>query len=231
MLNLVILGPSGAGKGTQAERVSKRYGIYRISTGELLREGIKEETDLGKKAKEYVRKGILVPDPLMLELIKKRLGKLKNGFLLDGFPRTLPQGEGLEEILKEARIGLSGVLSLKVGEETLIRRLSHRRICSRCGTPFNLATSPSREEGKCDRCGGSLIQREDDREEIVIRRLRVYQEKTSPLEEYYRRKNLLYPMEGEGGIREVEERMERVIQKILEGYGKEKGDSGRRNCS
>lgn len=180
-----------------------------------MRKGIKEGTELGKKAKATVEKGALVPDSLMLDLIRECLEGLRNGFILDGFPRTLQQGKELEGMLNEGGTPLSGVLSLEVEEKVLVERLTRRRICSHCGALFNLLFSPPREEGKCDRCGGSLIQREDDREETVRRRLMVYEKETSPLKEFYRGKSLLHPVGGEGEIQDVGIRLDQRIQKIL----------------
>jgi adenylate kinase len=218
-LRLVILGPPGSGKGTQAARLSSKFEIKRISTGDLLRDGIKKGTDLGKKSKEYVEKGNLVPDSLMLGLIRECLQSLKGGFILDGFPRTLPQGEELEDLLMKRNTPLLGALSLEIAENALIHRLTQRRICNQCGTLYNLVTSPPRENGKCDRCGGGLLQREDDLEDTVRKRLVVYKNETFPLKEFYNKKDILFPVEGEGKIEEIGNRMEKIIQGIAQVYG------------
>jgi adenylate kinase len=216
---LVILGPPGSGKGTQAARLSSKFEIKRISTGDLLRDGIKNGTDLGKKSKEYVEKGSLVPDALMLGLIRECLQSLKGGFILDGFPRTLPQGEELEDLLMERNTPLMGVLSLEVAKDALIHRLTQRWICNQCGTLYNLVSSPPKDSGKCDRCGGGLIQREDDLEDTVRKRLIVYENETFPLKEFYINKGILFSVEGEGEIEEIGNRMEKVVQEVAQVYG------------
>jgi len=204
-MRLVILGLPGSGKGTQSTRISKRFGIPQISTGDILRQAVKEGQDLGRKARRYMEQGQLVPDALMAELVILRLQAkdCQRGFILDGFPRTIAQAKTLDGLLKEKNIALDAVLRLQVSAESVIQRLSHRRLCSRCGADYNLLSNPPKEEGRCDRCGGSLRQREDDQAKTVARRLQVYQRQTKPLETYYRDRGILLVFEAERGVEEV----------------------------
>jgi len=204
-MRLVILGLPGSGKGSQSRKISERFGIPQISTGDILRQAVKEGTELGRKARRYMKQGQLVPDLLMAKLVVQRLeeGDCQRGFILDGFPRTIVQAETLDDLLKKKNMALDAVLKLQVSDETVIRRLSHRRLCSRCGADYNLLSSPPKEEGVCDRCGGSLYQREDDREETIARRLQVYHLQTKPLETYYRDRGTLLVFDAEGGVEGV----------------------------
>lgn len=168
-MRLILLGAPGAGKGTQAEYLSKRFSIPHISTGDILRENVKNETELGKKAKEYMDKGLLVPDEIVIEIVKDRLSKedCKNGFLLDGFPRTIAQAEALDKVLEELGQKIDKVLNIEVPDEKILERMSGRRICKNCGASFHVIYRPPQKEGVCDVCGGELYQREDDKEETV----------------------------------------------------------------
>jgi adenylate kinase len=204
-MRLVILGLPGSGKGTQSIKISKKLGIPQISTGEILRQAVKEEQGLGIKANRYMKQGQLVPDDLMAELVIHRLQArdCREGFILDGFPRTIAQAETLDGFLKEMDMALDAVIKLHVSDESVIRRLSHRRLCSRCGADFNLLSNPPKQEGLCDHCGGSLYQRTDDRAETIARRLQVYQRQTKPLEAYYRDRGALLVFDAEKGVEEV----------------------------
>ncbi|WP_213698503.1 adenylate kinase [Acetomicrobium sp.] len=192
-MRMIFLGPPGAGKGTQAVKLASKYGIAHISTGDMLRYHVKNGTDLGEKAKAYMDSGRLVPDDLIIEMVKERLEEedAKRGFILDGFPRTVNQAEALEKLLKSKDITLDAVVLFDVDEETLVRRLSGRRICPNCNAIYNVHNSDYPEDGRCKRCGNGLIQRDDDRPEVVRRRLKVYEEETAPLLDYYRNKGSL----------------------------------------
>ncbi|ADL42168.1 adenylate kinase [Caldicellulosiruptor obsidiansis OB47] len=201
-MRLILLGAPGAGKGTQAEYLSKRFSIPHISTGDILRENVKNETELGKKAKEYMDKGLLVPDEIVIEIVKDRISKedCKNGFLLDGFPRTIAQAEALDKVLQELGQKIDKVLDIEVPDEKILERMSGRRICKNCGASFHVIYRPPQKEGVCDVCGGELYQREDDKEETVKKRLEVYHAQTQPLIDYYKAKGLLVVVYGQEEI-------------------------------
>ncbi|MDD2215291.1 MAG: adenylate kinase [Eubacteriales bacterium] len=187
MFRLVLLGPPGAGKGTQAVKIAEKYQIPHISTGDIFRKNVKEGTPLGKKAKEYMDKGELVPDKLVVELVTDRLdaADCKNGFLLDGFPRTVFQAEKLDQYLEVKGIALDKVIDISGDEEVLLERMIGRRVCRACGAPYHIKNMPPKEEGICDICGGEVYQRADDTEETVRNRFQVYQKQTMPLIAYY----------------------------------------------
>lgn len=187
MLRTVLLGPPGAGKGTQAVRIVEKYNVPHISTGDIFRENIKNGTELGKKAQEYMNKGELVPDDLVIEIATTRLlaDDCKNGFLLDGFPRTVYQAEKLDAFLEEHGMKLDKVIDIEVEKEELITRLTGRRVCKACGASFHVVNIPPKTEGICDNCGGELFQRADDTVETVENRIAVYSEQTMPLVDYY----------------------------------------------
>jgi adenylate kinase len=212
-MRLVLLGPPGAGKGTQAKRIAERYQIPHISTGDILRENLREQTELGLKAKTYMDKGELVPDELLIDLIKERLSQpdCAKGFMLDGYPRTLPQAEALKQILKDAPLDV--VLNIDVPDEELITRLSGRRMCQ-CGASYHIKFNPPKQEGVCDVCGGMLYQRDDDREEAIRNRLQVYHKQTQPLIDYYTGASLLKTVDGTGSIDEIFD----AITRILDAY-------------
>ena len=187
MFRLVLLGPPGAGKGTQAVKIAEKYQIPHISTGDIFRKNVKEGTPLGKKAKEYMDKGELVPDELVVELVADRLdaADCKNGFLLDGFPRTVFQAEKLDQYLEAKGIALDKVIDISADEEVLLARMIGRRVCRACGAPYHIKNMPPKKEGICDICGGEVYQRADDTEETVRNRFKVYQKQTMPLIAYY----------------------------------------------
>ncbi len=204
-MKLVILGPPGAGKGTQAEYIVKRYNIPHISTGDIFRENIKNNTELGKKAKSYMDKGLLVPDDLVIALVEDRLNKddAKEGFLLDGFPRTVAQAVSLDSILDKNDDKLTKVINISVDPEILIERAVGRRVCKTCGMTYHIKFNPPKEEGVCDKDGTKLIQRDDDTEETVKTRISVYFDQTAPLIDYYRAQNLLIDIDGAKDIDKV----------------------------
>jgi len=196
-MKLVIFGPPSAGKGTQAQKLSKQYGIPQVATGDLLRKAVADKTPLGLKIKSYLDQGKLGPDEVIVQLIKERVAKpdCKKGFLLDGFPRTMGQAKELEKMTD-----IDLVLSIVVDFESLVERAVGRRTCPKCSAVYHIKFNPPMNEGVCEKCGSKLIQRDDDREETVRNRLKVYQEQTAPLIEYYRKKGKLVDIDGSGGI-------------------------------
>jgi adenylate kinase len=209
------MGPPGAGKGTQAEKVVAAFGIPHISTGDAFRQAMQEGTPLGRKAKEYVDQGLLVPDDVTNGIVRERLRQddCRNGFLLDGYPRTIAQAEALDEMLGEMGKRLEHVINLKVDRGLLLARLTGRRICKKCGATYHMVFNPPKREGVCDKCGGELFQRSDDTEEKVGTRLDEYVNKTAPLLDYYREKGLLREVDGEQDI----DRVTAAIAAILRG--------------
>jgi len=200
-MNVVLLGSPGVGKGTYAEMLSKKYKIPKISSGDLFHEAIRNETELGKKVQGYVSRGELVPDEVVIKLIKERLEKddCRDGFFLDGFPRTINQAEALDKFKK-----IDKVLNFVASEEEIISRLSGRRTCNKCGSIFHVKNKPPKIEGICDYCGGELYQRTDETPETIKNRLQVYHEKTKPLIDYYRRKRLLAEIDANYGYSEID---------------------------
>lgn len=201
----MLMGLPGAGKGTQADRITEAVHIPHISTGDMFRQAVKEETPLGREAKSYLDEGQLVPDRVTIGIVRDRLAKddCAKGFMLDGFPRTVPQAEALDEMLKEMGKTLDHVIYIEVAEEELLKRLTGRRICQDCGATFHVVFNPPKEEGVCDRCGGQLYQREDDTEKTVAKRLSVNMEKTRTLVGYYEKQGNLRPIDGEKSIDSV----------------------------
>ena len=204
-MRAVLLGPPGAGKGTQAVRLVEKYGVPQISTGDIFRKNIKEGTELGKKAQEYMNAGGLVPDELVVDLVKDRLMQddCANGYLLDGLPRTIAQAEQLDEFLKEQGTKLDAVINFEVGYDTLMERLTGRRLCKACGASYHIKNFPPKTDGVCDKCGGELIQRDDDTEETARKRIEVYEESTAPLIEYYTKSGDLKNFNAEKDASEV----------------------------
>ena len=206
-MNLILLGGPGAGKGTQAKKLIDKYGIPQISTGDILRAAVKEGTEMGRKAKEYMDAGKLVPDAVVIGIIKDRLAQpdCKKGFILDGFPRTVPQAEALDKVLAGLGSKIDHVISIDVDEEALVTRLTGRRTCKNaaCGQMFHIKFTPPKKEGVCDKCGGELYQRDDDNETTVRSRLATYNQATKPLIDYYTKEGLVRPITGVGGIEEI----------------------------
>lgn len=206
---VVLLGPPGAGKGTQAKLLQDKFGVCQISTGDILRKAVAEQTPLGKEASQYINRGALVPDSVIVDLVAARLKEkdCEKGFILDGFPRTIPQAKSLDAILKQRGIGLNSVLSVQVPQDVVIERLAGRRTCRSCGALSHVTFSPPKKAGICDRCGGELYQRDDDREETIAHRLKVYDDQTAPLLDYYRGQGLLREIDGVGAVDEIRARV------------------------
>jgi adenylate kinase len=217
-MNLVLLGPPGAGKGTQAERLGEEFKLPHVASGDLFRENLKNKTELGMLASRYMNKGELVPDDVTIAMIRDRLERpdYENGVILDGFPRTLAQAEGLKEILAGMGRKLDGVLYIAVPDEELVDRLSGRRICRRCQTPYHVQFNPPKEQGVCGTCGGELYQRDDDKPETVRARLEVYHQQTSPLIDFYRQFGLLIEVDGSGDIEKVSSALSAAAHSLTE---------------
>ena len=213
-MHIILMGPPGAGKGTQAANLVKRYGILHISTGDMFREAVKEGTPLGKEAKSYMDAGKLVPDEVTIGIVRERLSKpdCKKGFILDGFPRTVEQADALTEILADNGIKLTGVLNISVPAADLIERAIGRRICKNCGHSFHVKFNPTKVEGVCDDCGGTTYQRADDSEETMKSRLSVYESSTRPLIEYYKKAGVYKEIDGRQDIAKVEADLAAVLE-------------------
>lgn len=208
-VRVVLLGPPGAGKGTQGKLLRDRFEACQISTGDILRKAVADKTPLGKEAESYLSRGELVPDDVIVRLVGERLKQkdCANGFVLDGFPRTLPQAESLEEILKTMALPLNAVLSIQVPHDVIVQRLAGRRNCQNCGALYHVNFDPPSNGETCDRCGGGLQQRDDDREETITTRLRVYESQTAPLANYYRERGKLREINGVGKVEDIEKRI------------------------
>ncbi|MBW1678770.1 MAG: adenylate kinase [Deltaproteobacteria bacterium] len=212
-MNIILLGPPGCGKGTQAKMLTEKYQIPQISTGDILREALKKETPLGLKAKTYMDSGKLVPDEVVIGIIQDRLKQSdgQDGFILDGFPRTVIQAEALDNTLMEMEKKIEHAVSITVEGEELLRRLTGRRTCRACGRMFHVLFNPPQKEGVCDACSGELYQRDDDKEKTIRNRLNVYNQQTAPLIDYYQKKTLLRTIEGIGKIEDIFKKIEEVL--------------------
>jgi adenylate kinase len=204
-MKLILLGPPGAGKGTQARQLAHQWDVPQVATGDMLREAAQKGTRLGLEAKRYMDRGALVPDEVVIGLVDERLRQpdAGRGFVLDGFPRTVMQAEALDRLLGERGLELDRVIFIDVSRDELLRRLTGRRVCRQCGTAFHVLFDPPATSGRCDRCGGALYQREDDAAPAVAQRLEVYADQTAPLLDYYRRRSLLTEITGEGKVDQV----------------------------
>ncbi len=204
-MRLVLLGAPGAGKGTQAKKLIEKYGIPQISTGDILRKAVADATPLGKEAKSYMDKGELVPDSVVIGLVKERIVQddCKRGYILDGFPRNTSQADALDKVLAEMNAPLDVALSVDVDKDYLMKRLTGRRTCKACQQMYNVFFSSPLKEGVCDKCGGELYQRDDDKEETIKKRLDVYESQTAPLIKYYSGKGILHSVQGEGSIDDI----------------------------
>lgn len=214
-MRLVLLGAPGAGKGTQAKKLIEKYGIPQISTGDILRKAVADGTPLGKEAKSYMDRGELVPDKVVIGLIEERLkeGDTQKGYILDGFPRNTAQAETLDRLLNDLGMSLDFALSVDVPREDLLKRLTGRRTCKNCQQMYNIYYSPPRKDGICDKCGGALFQRDDDKEETIRRRLDVYDAQTAPLIDYYKKKGILKSVMGVGSIEEIFGRVCAILER------------------
>ncbi|NCU18111.1 adenylate kinase [Pallidibacillus pasinlerensis] len=215
-MNLILMGLPGAGKGTQAEKIVEKYHIPHISTGDMFRQAVKDETELGLKAKSYMDKGELVPDEVTIGIVRERLSKedCNNGFLLDGFPRTVPQAESLEQILTDLNKKLDYCINIHVNKEILMERLTGRRICKSCGSTYHLVFNPPAKENVCDKCGGELYQRADDNAETVENRLDVNLKQQQPLLDFYKDKGYLVTVDGQQHIDQVFQDVDALLSKL-----------------
>lgn len=212
-MNLILLGPPGAGKGTQAKMMIDTYQIPQISTGDILRAALKERTPLGLKAKEYMDKGLLVPDEVVIDIIRERLKEpdCRKGYILDGFPRTVAQAQALDKVLNDMQSAIDHVISIEVDKGELLKRLTGRRTCRQCGRGYHAIFDPPLNKDLCDKCQGELYQRDDDNEDTVRNRLDVYDSQTFPLIQYYKEKNLVRSIDGQGSIQQIFERIAKVL--------------------
>ncbi|MBI5585709.1 MAG: adenylate kinase [Deltaproteobacteria bacterium] len=212
-MNIILLGPPGAGKGTQAKMMIEKYQIPQISTGDMLRAALKERTPLGLKAKEYMDKGALVPDEVVIGLIQERLKEpdCSKGYILDGFPRTVAQAEALDKVLAGLGSKIDHVISIEVDKSDLLKRLTGRRTCRQCGAMYHVIFTPSLNKDLCDKCQGELYQRDDDNEDTVRNRLEVYDAQTFPLIQYYQQKGLVRKIEGVGSIQQIFENIVKTL--------------------
>lgn len=214
MRNFILLGPPGAGKGTQAKILVKKYCIPQISTGDILRAAIKEQSPMGLKAKGYMDEGALVPDAVVIGIVEERLAKqdCDNGFILDGFPRNVEQADALKEMLARMNKGIDHVVSIEVDKVELLKRITGRRTCRSCGRGYHIAFDPPRSASICDECGGELYQRDDDREDTMGKRLDVYEEQTAPLIAYYAKESLLRSVRGTGSIDDIQNEIVSIVE-------------------
>lgn len=210
-MNVILFGAPGAGKGTQSEILIDRNGMTQISTGDLFRAAIKGQTELGKKAQEFMDKGQLVPDNIVIGMVEEVLQKGVKNFILDGFPRTVAQAQALDELLKKMNLSIGKAIFLEVPMKILMDRLTGRRVCKNCGTVYHIVSKPTKTEGKCDVCGGEVIQRNDDKAEVIETRLKTYQEFTSPLKEFYKKEDKYIEVDGNRDAEEVYKEIEKII--------------------
>jgi len=214
VFTLILLGPPGAGKGSQGKSLSETYKIPQVSTGDILRAAVRDKTELGIKAKSYMDKGELVPDSLVVEIVAERLRKndCHNGFILDGFPRNILQAKAVEKILAGLGKKIHYIINIEVPRKEIIKRLSGRRVCRNCGEGYHLIFNPSVDDKRCDKCKGELYQREDDKEDTIEARLKVYEEQTAPLIDFYRKKGALISIDGVGGFKDITEKIVNAIE-------------------
>ena len=215
-MTLILMGPPGAGKGTQAELIKASYPVTHISTGDMFRDAVQEGTELGLKAKSYMDKGQLVPDEVTIGIVEERLAQpdCKEGFLLDGFPRTTAQAEALDEVMSKQQRRIEAAINISVPEEVLIQRTTGRVSCTRCKSVYHVVFNPPQQSGICDKCGGELIQRSDDEEETARKRLQVYQQQTSPLLDYYEEHGILHNIDGNRDAMQVFADIQEVLASI-----------------
>ena len=215
-MRLIIFGPPGAGKGTQASRIAGKHSLLHISTGDMLRAAVREGAELGKLAKSYMDRGELVPDDVVIGIIKQRITKAdsKDGFMLDGFPRTIPQANALDEMLDEEGLKIGAVISIEVDDEEVVKRISGRRVCEKCGAMYHIIFDPAKNSSYCDKCDGKLYQRDDDSEDVVRNRLQVYRTQTEPLKEFYKKTGILKSVLGTGTVEEVFSEIERILKTL-----------------
>jgi adenylate kinase len=213
-LHAVLLGPPGAGKGTQARLLGEKFEACQVSTGDILRKAVADQSPLGKEASDYIKRGALVPDSVIVNLVAERLKQkdCQQSFILDGFPRTIQQAQGLEKILRKMGLGLQSVLLVQVPHAVIVERLAGRRTCKNCGALYHLNFNSSTKEGTCDRCGGELLQRDDDREETISARLKVYENQTAPLIDYYRERGILREIDGVGSVEDIRRRLIQALE-------------------
>lgn len=211
-MSLILFGAPGAGKGTQSELLIKRLGMTQISTGDLFRAAIKGQTDLGKKAQEYMDKGQLVPDSIVIGMVEEVLQKGVKEIILDGFPRTVAQAQALDELLVKMNLSIGKAIFLEVPMKILMDRLTGRRVCKNCGSVYHIVSKPTKMEGKCDSCGAEVIQRNDDKAEVIETRLKTYEEFTSPLKEFYKKAGKFTAVDGNRGTEEVYTEIEKIIK-------------------
>jgi adenylate kinase len=212
-MHLILFGAPGVGKGTQAKHICARYGIPQISTGDILRNAVKDKTDLGKQAAAVMEKGALVPDAIILGIIRERIQETDcaNGFILDGFPRTIAQAEGLDQLMADLRLPALKCIEISVPDAQLIKRLTNRRLCQNCGSDYNLITNPPPANMQCTKCGGSIIQRKDDNEETIKNRLGVYHDQTAPIKAFYQQKGIFYSVNGAQDMARVQADIEKLL--------------------
>ncbi|MBQ1843107.1 MAG: adenylate kinase [Lachnospiraceae bacterium] len=212
-MKIIMLGAPGAGKGTQAIKIAEKYGVPHISTGDIFRANIKNGTELGKKAKEYMDKGALVPDELTCDLVVDRIHQddCTNGFVLDGFPRTIPQAEALDAALSKDNETMDYAIDIEVPDENIVKRMGGRRACVNCGATYHIVSAPPKVDGVCDHCGGNLTIRDDDKPETVKKRLTVYHDQTQPLIDYYRKAGILHSVDGTQPLDDVFSEIVKVL--------------------